>query len=191
MFFREKQRYKVVGRFQYCKMFSYFYEMEIKIRPYKVVDVDTIVAILNYYIANSTSLYDYKPRTFDEQKNIFKEKINKGFPVIVATIEDRIVGFGYYSEFRFREAYKFTVEHSVYVLPNELGNGIGKQLLQHLILLAKKQKLHTMIGVIDSENHNSISFHEQFGFKIVGTIKESGYKFDRWLHSVFMQLLLH
>ncbi|WP_293871263.1 GNAT family N-acetyltransferase [Flavobacterium sp.] len=164
--------------------------MEIKIRPYQAADVQTIVAILNYYIANSTSLYDYKPRTFDQQKNIFNEKINKAFPIIVATIEDRIVGFGYYSEFRFREAYKFTVEHSVYVLPNELGKGIGKQLLEHLILLAKKQKLHTMIGVIDSENQNSISFHEQFGFEIVGTIKESGYKFDRWLHSVFMQLLL-
>jgi phosphinothricin acetyltransferase len=56
--------------------------------------------------------------------------------------------------------------------------------------LAKAQKLHTIIGVIDSENVNSIRFHEQFGFEKVGFIKESGYKFDRWLHSVIMQLLL-
>ena len=59
-----------------------------------------------------------------------------------------------------------------------------------LIELAKSQGLHTMIGVIDSENKSSITFHEQFGFKTVGIIKESGYKFDRWLDSVFMQLLL-
>jgi phosphinothricin acetyltransferase len=95
-----------------------------------------------------------------------------------------------YSEFRFREAYKFTVEHSVYVSPDEMGKGIGKLLLTQLIKLAKAQGLHTMIGVIDSENKSSITFHEQFGFKTVGIIKESGYKFDRWLDSVFMQLLL-
>ena len=44
---------------------------------------------------------------------------------IVAKIADEIVGFGYYSEFRFREAYKFTVEHSVYAKKNFIGNGIG------------------------------------------------------------------
>ncbi len=164
--------------------------MEIKIRNYQTQDTEAIVEILNHYIANSTALYDYDPRSIEQQLAIFKEKLQKGFPVIVATIDAVLVGFGYYSEFRFREAYKFTVEHSVYVAENEHGKGIGKVLLQHLITLAKEQKLHTMVAVIDSENQGSIKFHEKSGFEIVGTIKESGYKFDRWLHSVFMQLLL-
>ncbi len=164
--------------------------MEIKIRPYQTQDAETIVAILNYYIANSTALYDYELRTLEQQQAIFEEKLAKGFPVIVATMDDLVVGFGYYSEFRFREAYKFTVEHSVYVMPNEHGKGIGKVILQSLIDLAKKQKLHTMIGVIDAENESSIAFHKQYGFKTVGIIKESGFKFDRWLHSVIMQLRL-
>ncbi len=125
-----------------------------------------------------------------QQQAIFEEKLQKGFPVIVATIDERVDGFGYYSEFRFREAYKFTVEHSVYVMPNEHGKGIGKVILQNLIDLAKKQKLHTMIGVIDAENESSIAFHKQYGFKTVGIINESGFKFDRWLHSVIMQLML-
>ncbi|MDN3677055.1 N-acetyltransferase family protein [Flavobacterium paronense] len=164
--------------------------MEIKIRPYQSQDAETIVAILNYYIANSTALYDYDLRTLEQQQALFEEKLAKGFPIIVATIEERVVGFGYYSEFRFREAYKFTVEHSVYVMPNEHGKGIGRLIMQSLIALAKKQKLHTMIAVIDSENQNSVAFHKQFGFATVGIIKESGYKFERWLHSVIMQLLL-
>jgi phosphinothricin acetyltransferase len=164
--------------------------MEIIIRPYQSNDVETIVAILNYYIANSTALYDYELRTFEQQQAIFEEKISKGFPVIVATIEEQVVGFGYYSEFRLREAYKFTVEHSVYVMQNEEGKGIGKTILQYLIDLAKKQKLHTMIAVIDYENQNSMAFHEQFGFTNVGIIKESGFKFNRWLHNVIMQLIL-
>jgi phosphinothricin acetyltransferase len=109
--------------------------------------------------------------------------------VIVAELDGNVVGFGMYSEFRFREAYKYTVEHSVYVNENFHGKGIGKLLLQELIALAQSQKIHTMIAVIDSENQGSVEFHEKFGFATVGIIRESGYKFDRWLHSVFMQLI--
>ena len=164
--------------------------MEVQIRPFEIKDTQSILDIINYNILNSTALYDYKTRDFETQKTILEDKINKGFPVIVAECNGKLVGFGMYSEFRFREAYKFTVEHSVYVSPNEMGKGIGKMIMAQLIIQAKAQGLHTMIGVIDSENKSSITFHEQFGFKTVGIIKESGYKFDRWLDSVFMQLLL-
>ena len=164
--------------------------MKIIIREYKEQDTESILEIINYNILNSTSLYDYDIRTLEQQKGILDEKLKKGFPVIVAEINDKCVGFGMYSEFRFRQAYQFTVEHSVYVSKDYNGKGIGKLLLAELISLAKKQKLHTMIGVIDAENVSSIEFHKKFGFEIAGTIKDSGFKFDRWLHSVFMQLIL-
>ena len=164
--------------------------MEIKLRNYKVTDTQAILDIINYNIINSTALYDYNPRTIEQQISIFEDKLKKDFPIIVATADERVVGFGYYSEFRFREAYKFTVEHSVYVANDFHGKGIGKLLIIELIRLAKQQKLHTMIGVIDAENESSILFHEQFGFKTAGIVKETGYKFDRWLHSVIMQLML-
>ena len=124
------------------------------------------------------------------QEAIFEDKLKKGFPVIVAVINEKVVGFGYYSEFRFREAYRFTVEHSVYVDNDYHGKGIGKVIMENLIDLAKKQHLHTMIAVIDSENQGSVTFHEQFGFKTVAVLKETGFKFDRWLHSQIMQLML-
>ncbi|MDD2820786.1 MAG: GNAT family N-acetyltransferase [Flavobacterium sp.] len=164
--------------------------MKISLRPYQTEDTQAILEIINYNILNSTALYDYNIRSYEQQKNILEEKINKNFPVIVAELNGKVVGFGMYSEFRFREAYKFTVEHSVYVDNEYHGKGIGKVLLQELIRIAKAQNLHTMIAVIDAENESSVEFHEKFGFKIVGVIKESGYKFDRWLHSVFMQLIL-
>jgi phosphinothricin acetyltransferase len=164
--------------------------MEIQIRPYQTEDAAEILEIINYNILNSTALYDYEPRTLENQIAIFQDKLDKGFPILVALSNKSVVGFGYYSEFRFREAYKFTVEHSVYAHPNLIGKGIGKLILDNLIHLAKAQKLHTMIGVIDSENQSSIEFHKKFGFEIAGTIKESGYKFNRWLHSVFMQKML-
>ena len=164
--------------------------MEIRIRAYQTEDTQAILDIINYNILHSTALYDYNIRNYEQQQAILEDKTNKGFPVLVAELNEELVGFGMYSEFRFREAYKFTVEHSVYVSEKHLGKGIGKLLLSELIQLAKAQGLHTMIGVIDSENQGSIEFHEQFGFKTVGIIKESGYKFDRWLDSVFVQLLL-
>lgn len=163
---------------------------KINIRHFKAEDTQAIVDIINYNILNSTALYDYEPRTFEQQLAIFTDKLDKNFPIIVATLQSKIVGFGYYSEFRYREAYKFTVEHSVYVSADYHGRGIGKVIMYELIELAKNQKLHTMVAVIDSENKNSITFHEKFGFSTVGIIKESGYKFDRWLHSVIMQLML-
>ena len=164
--------------------------MSVIIRPYELKDTQAILDIINFNIINSTALYDYNIRTYEQQKSILDDKLSKDFPVIIAEIDSEVVGFGMYSEFRFREAYKFTVEHSVYVNQNFHGKGIGKILLQELIRLAKEQKLHTMIAVIDEENQSSIEFHEKFGFKIVGVIKESGFKFDRWLHSVFMQLII-
>ncbi|SDX42170.1 GNAT family N-acetyltransferase [Flavobacterium degerlachei] len=164
--------------------------MEIKIRPYHAEDTQAILDIINYNILNSTALYDYNIRSYEQQKAILEEKIAKNFPVIVAELDGVVAGFGMYSEFRFREAYKFTVEHSVYVNNDFHGKGIGKLLLLELIELAKNQGLHTMVGVIDAENQSSIDFHEKFGFKTVGTIKDSGFKFDRWLHSVFVQLIL-
>jgi L-amino acid N-acyltransferase YncA len=164
--------------------------MEIKLRVYKTEDTQAILDIINYNILNSTAIYDYNIRTYEQQKGFLDDKINKKFPVIVAEEDGKVIGFGMYGEFRFREAYKYTVEHSVYVDKDYHGKGIGKLLLQELIELAKKQNLHTMIAVIDEENQSSIDFHEKFGFKTVGVIKDSAFKFDRWLHSVFMQLIL-
>ena len=164
--------------------------MKIAIRPYQTQDTQAILDITNYNILHSTALYDYNIRTYEQQKAILDDKLAKNFPVIVAEANGQVVGFGMYSEFRFREAYKFTVKHSVYVANDYHRKGIGNLLLAELITLAKAQKLHTMIAVIDAENQGSVLFHEKFGFKTVGIIKESGYKFNRWLHSVFMQLIL-
>lgn len=164
--------------------------MEIKLRNYSTTDLEEILAITNYYISTTAALYDYAPRTIEFQANFFAEKLQKDFPIIVAIHEEKVVGFGYFGEFRMREAYKYTVEHSIYIHHEHTHNGIGKQLLEALIHLAKTKNLHSMIGVIDSENKSSIEFHEQFGFKIVGVIPEVAYKFDRWLNCVLVQKLL-
>ena len=164
--------------------------MSVTIRIATIEDMPSVLEIVNHEILHSTSIWDYDIRTLEQQITIFKDKKRHDFPFIVAEKEDKIIGFGTYGLFRFKIGYQFTVEHSVYLHKHAIGKGVGKLLMTKLIALAKGQKLHTMIGVIDSQNKDSIAFHEKFGFKTVGIIKESGYKFNRWLDSVFMQLIL-
>jgi phosphinothricin acetyltransferase len=111
-------------------------------------------------------------------------------PVYVAENDTTILGFGTYGIFRPWEGFKFSVEHSVYVDKNARGLGIGKSILSKLIQIAKQNDLRIMIAGIDASNKKSIDFHEQFGFYEVGTFKEVGFKFDRWLDVTFMQLNL-
>lgn len=164
--------------------------MNFKVRNATSEDLEAILEIVNYNILNTTAIYDYEPRTLTQQKAIFDDKIKEGFPLIVVEVDHKITGFGTYGAFRFKEGYKFTVEHSVYVAVNQQGKGLGKLLLAALIQIAKKQKRHTMIAVIDAENQNSVEFHKQFGFETVGIIKESAFKFDKWLDTVFMQKII-
>lgn len=164
--------------------------MKIVIQPYTVNDAPKILEIINFNILNTKTIYDYQPRSLEKQTAIFNEILSKDYPILVAKIEDRVVGFGYYTTFRFREAYQYTVEHSVYVDEKFQGKKVGYLLMNELFGLAKNQNLHTMIGVIDSSNQGSIDFHTKMGFETVGVIKECAYKFEQWLDAVFMQKLL-
>lgn len=164
--------------------------MEIVIRQAETKDMKGILEILNYEILNSTSVYDYTERTYEKQLKWFENKLKENMPVIIAHNGKEIVGYGTFGQFRPFDGYKFTVEHSIYVKNNTRAKGIGYKLMTRLIGLAKEKGLHSMIAGIDASNEKSINFHKKFCFKETGTIKEAGFKFDKWLDLVFMQLVL-
>ena len=150
-----------------------------------------ILAILNDAIETSTALYDYKPRTIESMTPWFTNKVASGFPVIgVVSTDGKLLGFGTFGQFRVQPAYKYTVEHSVYVHKDHRGEGLGKVLMLEVVNAAKKLNLHAIIGTIDTENAGSIALHEKLGFKHVGTLPEVGFKFGRWLDVAFYQLTL-
>jgi L-amino acid N-acyltransferase YncA len=164
--------------------------MSIILRHATKNDLQKILEIVNYSILHTTANYSYEIQTLEVQTKWFEDKISKKLPVIVADLDGKVVGFGSYGQFREKIGYQYTVEHSVYVVDNVIGKGIGSKLLTELIRLAKEQGFHVMIGAIDADNAGSIAFHEKFGFVATGTIREVGYKFDHWLDLVFMQLIL-
>ena len=150
-----------------------------------------IRAIFNEAILNSTALYDYKPRTMDMMRGWFEAKTKGNYPVIGAvTPSGELMGFGSYGTFRAWPAYKYSVEHSIYVATQFRGQGIGKLLLQNLITQAQRQDYHVLIGAIDSQNAVSIGLHQRLGFECAGTIRQAGFKFGKWLDLVFYQLVL-
>jgi len=150
-----------------------------------------ILAILNEAIVSSTALFDYRPRSAESMVEWFRAKAARQFPVIGAEADDgTLLGFATYGTFRAWPAYKYSVEHSIYVHKDHRRRGIARALMKHLIDLAIEQRYHTLIGGIDGANAPSIALHERLGFAHVGTVRDAGFKFGRWLDLAFYQLLL-
>jgi L-amino acid N-acyltransferase YncA len=151
----------------------------------------TILAILNDAIVTSTALYDYKPRTPEQMAGWFATKRANGFPVIGAVDDEgRLMGFASYGTFRAFPAYKYTVEHSVYVDAADRGKGLGRTLLEAIVAEAQAREVHVLVGAIDAQNAGSIALHERLGFEHAGTVRQAGFKFGRWLDVAFYQRIL-
>jgi phosphinothricin acetyltransferase len=150
-----------------------------------------ILEILNDVIVTSTALYEYVPRTTESMVPWFEAKVKKESPVVVAVNEtDAVLGFATYGSFRSFPAYKYTVEHSVYVHRDHRGRGVGTALMQRLMARAVSQDYHTMIGVVDAGNAASVALHERLGFVRAGVVRQAGFKFGAWLDAAFYQIIL-
>jgi L-amino acid N-acyltransferase len=147
--------------------------------------------IYNDAIVNTTALYEYQPRSMADVMRWFGDKASFGLPVLAAQNESgELCGFASYGSFRPHAAYKYTIEHSVYVHPEWRRQGVARQLMLALIAKASQAQYRTMIGGIDAENVASIQLHLQLGFAMAGTVKQAGYKFGRWLDLALYQLIL-
>ncbi|WZB61951.1 N-acetyltransferase family protein [Achromobacter xylosoxidans] len=121
----------------------------------------------------------------------FQTKQKGGFPVIgFENAAGELMGFASYGTFRAWPAYKYSVEHSVYVDGRHRGLGLGEALMRALIARARERDVHVLVGGIDAANQGSIRLHEKLGFKHAGTLREAGFKFGRWLDLAFYQLTL-
>ncbi len=162
----------------------------ITIRDATKDDLPQMLDIYNDVILHTTAVYNYDPHTLQMRTEWFETKQQQGFPVYVAEENEVIVGFSSIGPFRAWQAYKYTVENSVYVKSDCRGKGIGKLLLSPLIEAAKQLRLHAIVAGIDATNEVSLVLHKKFGFVEVAHFKEVGYKFNRWLDLVFLELLI-
>ena len=150
-----------------------------------------ILEILNEAIANSTALWDYKPRTLAMMTPWFDVKDAGQFPVI-GFVDDanKLLAFGTYGTFRGWPAYKYSVEHSLYVDSSVRGKGLGTRMLEQIVAHAEGRGYRNVIGGIAAENAASIALHEKLGFVRCGMIRDAGYKFGKWIDLSFYQRIL-
>ena len=170
--------------------YSQSMEKEIQIRLAEQKDAEAIREIYNHEVRNSTATFDLVERTTKEQEEWLSER-SGAFSVLVAETSNEILGFASLSPYKTRAAYRTTVEDSIYVNENFRNQGIAGELLSHLLEVAESSGFHAVIARIGGANEASITLHQRFNFKIVGTEKEIGRKFGKWQDVVIMQTILN
>lgn len=161
----------------------------MELRLARPADAEAIRAIYNHEVEHTTHTFDLEPRTLDQQRAWLAERTG-AFAVLVAEIEGRVAGFASLSPYRDRPAYRTTVEDSVYVDRTCRSRGVGRALLSGVVEAAANRGFHSVIGRIVGGHDASIALHHACGFRVVGTEREVGRKFGRWLDVVIMQRLL-
>jgi len=165
--------------------------MSIALRPATLADIPAITRIYAHAVEHGTASFELTPPDEAEMTRRMQSLLDGKFPYLVAEISGVIAGYAYAAFHRPRPAYRFTVEDSIYIAPEMHRRGIGKILLERLIVDCTALGFRQMIAVIgDSDQAASIGVHRACGFVHVGTMKGIGRKFDRWVDVVIMQRTL-
>lgn len=161
------------------------------IRPAAPQDLPAIHAIYTHHVMHGLASFEEVPPALEEIRRRFEDVTKQGFPYLVAEERGEILGYGYCSLYRTRSAYRYTLEDSIYVKQGMQGKGVGKALLKELIARSEALGYRQIIAVIgDSANAGSIKLHASLGFVRAGVLRSTGFKFGRWVDSVYMQLPL-
>jgi phosphinothricin acetyltransferase len=167
----------------------------VSVRSLRDGDIPAIADIYNDNVINTTTTYELEPLSLPEMSDRLSAVTLAGFPCFVAEEScdnPRILGYAYGTAFRPRPAYRFTVEHSVYVASGARGRGVGTLLMRCLIRECERLGFRQIVAVIgDGKPDNpSVLFHIKLGFRDAGRLEGSGYKFGSWLDTTLMQLTI-
>lgn len=160
----------------------------LQIRPSTEHDLPAIQAIYEIAVLQGTGTFETEVPEIPEMARRRQEVLGRGLPWLVAELDGHVLGYAYANYFRPRMAYRFCLEDSIYLHPDSQGKGIGRLLLTELIARCEAAGARQMLAVIgDSQNAGSIGLHAALGFEHTGILRNSGWKFGRWLDVVLMQ----
>ena len=160
------------------------------IRNVKMSDAKDITEIYNYYIENTVITFQTDLLSVEETEKKIEEILLKGFPYIVYEENNEVIGYAYAGVWRDRKAYEITLETSIYLDQSKIKKGIGRQLYKELIERSRQIGVHSLIGGVSVPNEGSKKLHLEFGFELLGTFKEVGQKFNKYVSVEFWQLML-
>lgn len=156
--------------------------MELTIRPAALRDLEALTAIYNYEVEHGVATLDLTPRTLAERRVWLDAHNVDNHPLLVAEVDGVVVGYASLSSYRPKDAYRTTVELSVYIAPDRRGQGVAAALMTELLALARQNPdTHAVVSVITSGNEASRHLHKKFGFTFCGTVPDVAFKFGRSL----------
>lgn len=161
------------------------------IRAATPADAAAICAIYNHYIAQTTISFEEEPVTPAGMAQRIMDVTAANLPWLVLHEADRLIGYAYATKWRVRQAYRFSVETSVYLDRHHTGKGAGKMLYEALIAELRQRELHLAIAGIAQPNEASVRLHERLGFRKVAHFSEVGRKFGNWIDVGYWQLQLN
>lgn len=170
--------------------------MSIEIRPVTPADTEKLLKIYTHYVTNTAITFEYDVPTVDEFRSRIESTLKK-YPYIAAEENDEILGYAYAGVFKTRAAYDYDVEVTIYVKSEHRRSGIGRILYAELEHLLKKQgitNLYACIACTETEDefltNDSVKFHERMGYRLAGTFRQCGYKYNRWYDMVWMEKII-
>ena len=160
------------------------------IRAAAEADLPAISAIYNREVTDGVATWDTVPWTDEQRLEWFNQHRMAGAAALVAEVDGAVVGFADLSFYKTRGGYRFTREDTVYVAPDHQRQGIGRALLEALLVEARSYMVHAVIARIEATNEASIELHRALGFEVTGEEREAGYKFGEWRTLTQMQTML-
>jgi len=161
--------------------------LPVTVRDATPFDMEAVQAIYSYYVTKTCASFEEVPPGIEEMQARLAKTRERGLPFLVADSDGEVFGYTYAGPFRFRTAYRYTIEDSIYVAPSVTRRGVGSALLGALVEQCAALGYRQMIGVIgDSANHGSITLHRRMGFRQEGVLRGVGLKFGRWVDVVIM-----
>ena len=164
-----------------------------KIRLARPQDAEELLEIFRPYVLETAVAFNYEPPTLEEFRNTIDDRLRR-YPYLVAETEDGLMGYAYASPFKARAAYDWAVETSIYVSMDRKRHGIGRRLYEELEVRLKKQNilnLYACIAYPETEDayltRDSVAFHHELGYELIGQFHRCGYKFGRWYDMVWME----
>lgn len=158
------------------------------IRNVALDDAAQIAEIYNYYILQTHHTFETAALSADEMRQRIVDN-GEDYPYLVAEVDGEIQGYLYATQFKLRQAYKHSVEVSIYVKQDVKQKGIGSALYEKFFALMKESNIHAMIAGIALPNDASVRFHERLGYEKVAHFREVGYKLGRWVDVGFWEMM--
>lgn len=164
---------------------------ELIIRSITKDDVFACLSIYNYEVEHGVATLDLEARTLEEWHEWYNAHSDEHHPIIVGNINDVVVGYASLSPYRLKDAFKSTVELSIYIHKDYRGQGVATRLMERILEMAKADTMiHNVVSVITAGNEESTKLHNRFGFTYCGLTPEVGFKHGKYQDTETYALLV-